>query len=507
MFQNGLFSSNNNQNQTSLFANINSNQNQLFSNSNNNERNNIFSLNSNPLPLFGLHSNNNNTLFNTNFSPPTNNQNSLFSTNQNRFVLPTLDVIPTTIYNQYNMYSITDINSKDKQTFKYIAITANPEFSNFSFEEIRYKDMNLLKNGHKTPTNFNTNNNNVLFGFNNNYGNVSFGVSSLNNQQRTFSSIQNNSSNTGGIFGNIKNDNNTNNTCTFSNNNNLFINNNINKNHTLFGNNYNTNNNTLFENKTNTTSLFGNNNNTNPTSLFLNNNNSNTNNLFGNNNNTNNNTLFEKKTNTTNLFTNGEVKYDNVEVIKYDSTLKKEVSFISLASTLMPMAILYHNYLGLPRVPMFCYDKLKKMFDYAKEINIHHNNVYEILTGYDSITASTYLESTMVESGIAIPVIHDKFDYFHGRTTLSYKSNNGLILFNNNTELDKLLAHDLKAYYTEIVKIDCLYQSTYTIANDFYNTICSMYLTKKLAENKKMDLSKVDYSPMVLKLHHYKGEM
>ena len=43
-----------------------------------------------------------------------------FSSNQNQFVLPTLDVIPTSIYNQYNMYSTADINSKDKQTFKYI---------------------------------------------------------------------------------------------------------------------------------------------------------------------------------------------------------------------------------------------------------------------------------------------------------------------------------------------------------------------------------------------------
>ena len=34
-----------------------------------------------------------------------------------------------------------------------------------------------------------------------------------------------------------------------------------------------------------------------------------------------------------------------------------------------------------------------------------------------------------------------------------------------------------------------------------------MYLTKKLAENKGMDLSKVDYSPMVKKLHKYKREM
>ena len=37
------------------------------------------------------------------------------------------------------------------------------------------------------------------------------------------------------------------------------------------------------------------------------------------------------------LFTNGENSYDNVEIIKYNSSIKKEVSFISLASTLMPI--------------------------------------------------------------------------------------------------------------------------------------------------------------------------
>ncbi len=206
------------------------------------------------------------------------------------------------------------------------------------------------------------------------------------------------------------------------------------------------------------------------------------------------------------LFTNGDNNYENVETIKYDSTIKREYSFISLASTLMPMAILYqyaNNGLSLPQLKSITED----MFYKAKDINIHHNRVYEILTGYDSMTAAKFLETTFVESGIAIPVLHDKYDYCHGRTTLSYKSNNGLILFDSGKELDDLLFHDLKAYYTEIVKIDKFYSNDCVIDNDFYATICSMYLAKKLAENKGMDLSKVDYSPMVRKLYKYKGEM
>lgn len=205
------------------------------------------------------------------------------------------------------------------------------------------------------------------------------------------------------------------------------------------------------------------------------------------------------------LFTNGDKTYDNVEIIKYDSTIKNEHSFISLASTLIPMSILYHYYnsLCLPQFESYLMD----MFDKAEDINIHNNKVYEILTGYDSMTASKFLETTMVESGIAIPVIHDKYDYCHGRSTLSYKSNNGLILFNSEKELDELLFYNLKEYYTEIVKINRYYPNDCIIGNDFYATICSMYLTKKLAENKGMDLSKVDYSPIVKKLYKYKGEM
>lgn len=215
--------------------------------------------------------------------------------------------------------------------------------------------------------------------------------------------------------------------------------------------------------------------------------------------------LLDKKKNMY-IFTNGDKKYDNVQNIQYLSSIEKEKSFISLASTLMPMAILYYCY-----HKEFDLSKFKsiitKMFNKAKENNIHSNNIYEILTGYDTMTASKYLETTMVESGIAIPVIHDKYDYCHGRSTLSYKSKNSLIFFDSCKELDNLLFQDLKDYYEEIIKIDRFYPNDYIIDNDFYATICSMYLTKKIAENKNMDLSKVDYSPMVKKLYKYKGEM
>lgn len=205
------------------------------------------------------------------------------------------------------------------------------------------------------------------------------------------------------------------------------------------------------------------------------------------------------------LFTNGDEKYENIEKIKYDSSIPKEHSFISLASTLMPMALLYYYSSDLS---ILKFKKvLEEMFTRAQNVSIGSNNTYEILTGYDSLTASNYLESTMVESGIALPIIHDKYNYCHGRATTSYKSNNGLIVFDSEKELDNIYFEYSKEYYEEIIRIEKFYNDDKIIANDFYATLKAMYLTKKIAFNKKIDLSKIDYSPFVKKLYFFKGEM
>ena len=207
------------------------------------------------------------------------------------------------------------------------------------------------------------------------------------------------------------------------------------------------------------------------------------------------------------LLTNGDKTYNDVEVVKYDSSIKQEYSFISLASTLMPMSILY--YYNNPIKYQEFISNIKTMFDKVLEdinnLNIKGNNVYEIMGGTDYSSATKYLETTMVESGIALPIIHDKYDYCHGRSTTSYQNNNGLIYFDSERELDKLMLKELKQYYTEIIKIEKYNKEN--ITNDYYATIVSMYLTNLLAINKEKDLSKVDHSPLVYKLYNYRGEM
>lgn len=205
------------------------------------------------------------------------------------------------------------------------------------------------------------------------------------------------------------------------------------------------------------------------------------------------------------LLSNNDIKYDGVTNITYNNTIEKENSFISLAATLMPMSILLKTYMGL-RDPHYI-SIIEEMFDKVK-VNIKWNDIYEIIGGIENSTVIKYLESTMVESGIAVPVVHDKYDFCHGRSTLSYKNNSGLIyLDNRNKEIDKLILSEAKKYYTEVIALNGYYPSPDELTDEFYMTLQAMYLTKKLAENKGEDLSSVDHSPLVYKLYNFKGTM
>lgn len=202
------------------------------------------------------------------------------------------------------------------------------------------------------------------------------------------------------------------------------------------------------------------------------------------------------------LLTNNSNEYIGIEKIEYKNSIQKEHSFISLASTLMPMSILlstkYNN--ETKDIIIDIFDKIK-----SENNEIKKNNVYEIIYGNEVISATTYLETTMVESGLVLPIIHEKYNYCHGRTTMSYNNKNGLIYFNTKKEYDKIILEEWNKYYTELVKIDKY--SEETLLNDYYATLKCMYITKNLAKNKNKDLSNVEYSPLVKKLYSFKGEM
>ena len=133
------------------------------------------------------------------------------------------------------------------------------------------------------------------------------------------------------------------------------------------------------------------------------------------------------------------------------------------------------------------------------------SDIYEIYSGYDTSTSSKYLESTMVESGIGIPIVHDKYAYCHGRSTLGINYNGIAIYYNRNTEFDELMLEELKQYYSRIITIDSKYEDQ--ILDDYQMLVQSMYLSKYIAEKKNKDLSKVEYSPIVKKLYKYKGKI
>ena len=195
-----------------------------------------------------------------------------------------------------------------------------------------------------------------------------------------------------------------------------------------------------------------------------------------------------------NAFDDKEVTY-----LKYDTTIDSERSFISLGATLIPVSILMDYYLN---------GKNNDLVDSIQEHDFNFDldfDIYEIYTGHDTSTASKYLESTITESGIGIPIVHDKYSYCHGRSTLNMNYKGVAIYFNRNTEFDRIMLEELKKYYKTIIIIDSKFEDD--ILDDYQMLIQCMYLTKYIAEKKDKDLSKVEYSPIVKRLYKYNGNI
>ena len=199
------------------------------------------------------------------------------------------------------------------------------------------------------------------------------------------------------------------------------------------------------------------------------------------------------------LLSNNSFGDTDITYLKYNTTIDKERSFISLGATLIPVSILMNYYLDGNDKNML--DSIEeKQFDFDLE-----SDVYEIFSGYDTSSASKYLESTIIESGIGIPIVHDKYSYCHGRSTFGINYKGTAIYYNRNTEFDKMMLEELEKYYSRIITIDSKYEDQ--ILDDYQMLVQSMYLTKYIAEKKSKDLSKVDYSPIVKKLYKYNGNI
>lgn len=200
------------------------------------------------------------------------------------------------------------------------------------------------------------------------------------------------------------------------------------------------------------------------------------------------------------LFSKRKTKVDKETLIHYE--MPDEESFISLGATIIPMAIILKYYLG-DDFSYYIEDIFKRI---DKQINFSISSFVNVFTSSASTSAMTFLESSLIESGLGVPIINYKYDYCHGRSTINKDHNNSAILFSNGTDLDRKLSEIMEMTMREILIVSSPYDDE--IVSDFYFTIQSLYIIECLAKESGVDLKHINYDRIAVKgLYHFKGSM
>ena len=161
-------------------------------------------------------------------------------------------------------------------------------------------------------------------------------------------------------------------------------------------------------------------------------------------------------------------------------------------------------------------EKLKVLISKSRErverldFDFKETNLIQVSSGYDTKVSSCILESNMIETGTTTVCIHDKGSYCHGRSNLLFQNPDSPMIY---------LAHQMKAFdyellhlfmkeYPNIFLFHTLDEEQNIFWKEFYLSLQMYYLSKKIADDKGIDLTMPEYnSKMVKKLYKYKGEM
>ena len=207
-----------------------------------------------------------------------------------------------------------------------------------------------------------------------------------------------------------------------------------------------------------------------------------------------------------------------------DKYKEREKSFISIIPTLAPMLMLLELSIlketkkselsseDLIKIN----DKLKQLLEKSKEhiynlnFNFKDTNLIQILSGYDTTCSSSILESNMIETGTSSVVVHDKGSYCHGRSNLLFQNPESPIIYlaHQMKGLDNELLPILTQAYPNIFLFHTLDEDASIFWKEYYLSLQMYFLSKKIADDKGIDLTMPDYNPQVVKkIYKYKGEM
>lgn len=215
-------------------------------------------------------------------------------------------------------------------------------------------------------------------------------------------------------------------------------------------------------------------------------------------------------------------KDNNYQVIAWENELyDKEKSFISLATSIGPITLLLDSTTSLdlemnPSEIRIINDKIKELLarsiDKITKLSFDFKNtsLIQIISGYETKTSSSVLESNLVEAGLLAPVIHDKGSYCHGRSNLLFKYPNSHIIYLTHEvkELDKLIIDLINSEYSNISIFSTSDLNENIFWKEYYLMLQMYFLSKKIADDKNIDLTQPEYNPqLVKKLYKFRGKM
>ncbi len=190
---------------------------------------------------------------------------------------------------------------------------------------------------------------------------------------------------------------------------------------------------------------------------------------------------------------------DFAESIRY-TVRDEEWSFVSIAGTFVPISILFLYYTdndtGL----------LKEILEEKISFEIDPScSIYEVLYGYENQVSARLLESSITEGSLGAAILHEKYNYCHGRCQLNTVMNNDLIYFQDKSELNDLYMKLLPGFYRNIIKIPKKYDDA--VIADFHTAWLSMQLVRQIARAKGRDISEKNVLDVSEVLYTYKGGM
>ena len=203
--------------------------------------------------------------------------------------------------------------------------------------------------------------------------------------------------------------------------------------------------------------------------------------------------------------------------IKYDT----ERSFISLASSLGPITLILDATTSI-NMDISC-DEIKKINNKIKRLlsksldkinqlstDFKNTDLIQIMSGYDTRSSSSVLESNLTEVGLCATVIHDKGSFCHGRSNLlfQYPDSHIIYLSHQRNELDEVIISSISSNYSKISIFDSQDLEENYFWKEYYLLLQMYFLSKKIADDKKIDLTQPEYNPQLIKrLYNFKGGM